>query len=102
MTARLVILYGHPEDSAAFEHYYATAHIPYAAGHMPNVRDARNSRVVGTPDGSRPGYYRISQLSYDDLAALRDGISSEDGSSTIADLANFATGGATLLVVEDD
>lgn len=33
---------------------------------------------------------------------LRAGIASEDGSSTIADLANFATGGATLLIAEED
>jgi uncharacterized protein (TIGR02118 family) len=66
------------------------------------VRDARNSRVVGTADGSRPPYYRISHLTYDDLAALRAGIESEDGRSTIDDLTNFATGGATVLVVEDD
>lgn len=102
MTARLVILYGHPEDSAAFEEYYATTHIPYATEHMPGVRDARNARVVGTADGGRPPFYRISHLSYDDLAALREGIGSDEGRSTIADLANFATGGATLLVVEDD
>jgi hypothetical protein len=29
-------------------------------------------------------------------------IASNDGQSTIADLANFATGGATLLIVEED
>ncbi|MFP5020486.1 EthD family reductase [Pseudonocardia phyllosphaerae] len=102
MTARLVILYGHPDDAAAFEDYYASTHIPYAVKHMPNVRDAQNSRVVELADGSRAPYYRVSQMSYDDLAALRAGIESEDGRSTIADLANFATGGATLLVVEDD
>lgn len=113
MTARLVILYGHPDDPAAFEDYYATTHIPYAGAHMPNVRDAKNARVVDTGDhsggngngngnGSRPPYYRISHLTYDDLAALRAGISSAEGRSTIADLANFATGGATLFVVEDD
>jgi uncharacterized protein (TIGR02118 family) len=36
--ARLVILYGHPTDPAAFEDYYASQHIPYASKHMPNVR----------------------------------------------------------------
>ncbi len=33
---------------------------------------------------------------------LRAGIASEDGRSTIADLANFATGGATLLITAED
>lgn len=105
MTARLMILYGHPEDAAAFEQYYASTHIPYASEHMPNVREATNSRVLDTlddpPDGRVP-FYRISQLTYDDLASLRQGIESEDGRSTIADLATFATGGATLLIIDDD
>ena len=43
----------------------------------------------------------MSQLSYDTVEDLRSGIASEDGRSTIADLANFATGGVTLLIVEN-
>lgn len=65
------------------------------------MRAAQNSRVVDTADGGTPPYYRISHLT-DDLASLRAGIESEAGRSTIADLDNFATGGATLLIVEDD
>lgn len=69
---------------------------------MPNVRAARNSRVVDTPDGGRSPYYRLSHLIYDDIASLREGIGSEEGRSTIADLVNFATGGVTVLIVDDD
>lgn len=69
---------------------------------MPNVRDARNSRVVDTADGGRAPYYRVSRLTYDDHDSLREAITSEAGRSTIADLDNFATGGTTLLIVEDD
>lgn len=69
---------------------------------MPNLLEARNSRAGDTPDGARAPYYRVSQLTYDDLPSLREGIGSPDGRATLADLANFATGGATLLIVEDD
>jgi uncharacterized protein (TIGR02118 family) len=100
--AKLMIFYGHPADPAAFEDYYANRHIPYASTHMPNVRGAENMRVVSAPDGSPSPYYRVSQLDYDSVADARAGIASEDGQSTIADLANFATGGATLLIVEGD
>lgn len=102
MCARLVILYGQPEDSAAFEEYYINRHLPYAGEHMPNVRAAQNARVIEAADGGRPPYYRVTHLVYDDLDSLRRGIASEGGRSTIADLDNFATGGVTLLVVEDD
>ena len=33
---------------------------------------------------------------------LRAGIATDDDTSVIADLASFATGGATLLIVEED
>jgi hypothetical protein len=42
----------------------------------------------------------VSQLSYGSLDDLQAGITSEHGGSTIADLANFATGGATVLIAE--
>lgn len=50
--AKLIILYGHPADPAAFEDYYANRHLPFAAGHMPNVRAAETTRVLGTPDNA--------------------------------------------------
>jgi len=98
---KLIILYGQPADPAAFEDYYANRHIPYATAHMPGVTGAENLRVFGTPDDDRPPYYRISQLAYASMDDLRAGITSDDGKAVIADLANFATGGATLLIADD-
>src|SRR2546421_9641097 len=99
---RLLLLYGPRVDTAAFEDYSANRHIPYGAKHMPNVRSAENMRVISTADGGLAPYYRVSQLSYDNVEDLRAGIASEDGRSTIADLASFATGGATLLITDED
>lgn len=102
IVAKLMILYGHPADPAAFEDYYANQHIPYAATHMPGVRGAENMRVISAPENGPAPYYRVSQLSYGSMEDLRTGIATDDGRSTIADLDNFATGGATLLIVEED
>lgn len=98
---KLIILYGQPDNPAAFEDYYANKHLPYAAEHMPHVRGAENLRIVGTADGTAPPYYRLSQLTYDSLEDLRAGITSDDGRSVIADLATFATGGATILIADE-
>jgi uncharacterized protein (TIGR02118 family) len=62
----------------------------------------RNMRVISTSQDGPAPFYRVSQMSYDSIDDLRAGIASDDGQSTIADLANFATGGATLLIVEED
>lgn len=99
--ATLVILYGHPTEPAAFEDYYHNQHIPYAAEHMPGVRDARNRRVLTTADGAPAPYYRVSELTYDSRDDLHAGISSAEGRAVLADLDAFATGGATVLVTEE-
>jgi uncharacterized protein (TIGR02118 family) len=98
--AKIVILYGHPGDPPAFEDYYANQHIPFAADHMPNVIDAENLRVTGALDVDASPYYRISSLTYHSTADLQAGISSQLGRAVLADLENFATGGATILICE--
>jgi uncharacterized protein (TIGR02118 family) len=98
---KLIILYGQPDDPAAFEDYYANKHLPYAAEHMPHVRAAENLKIIGTAEDTAPPYYRLSQLTYNSLDDLRAGLTSNDGQSVIADLANFATGGATILLADE-
>src|SRR5437016_10102291 len=58
---KLTVLYGHPTDSAAFERYYAETHMPLTAK-IPGPERVEASLVVGTPDGSPPGYYRIFEF----------------------------------------
>lgn len=65
-------------------------------------RGEQNARVIEAADGGWPSYCGVTHLVYDDLASLREGIASEGGHTTIADLDNFATGGVTLLVVVED
>jgi uncharacterized protein (TIGR02118 family) len=95
---KLTVLYGHPTNPAAFEKYYAETHMPLAA-QMKDVR-IELSKVVGTPDGSKPKFYRMADLYFDDLDHVRRVLGSPEGQRTAADLSNFATGGVTLLVSE--
>jgi uncharacterized protein (TIGR02118 family) len=99
--AKMIVLYGQPEDPAKFEDYYASQHIPYATEHMPNVTGAENLRVIGTPGGETPLYYRISQMSYASADAMREALATDGGKAVLADLDNFATGGATVLLADD-
>jgi uncharacterized protein (TIGR02118 family) len=69
---------------------------------MRHVRQAEMGKVVGTPDGSPPPSYRIAQMSYDSLEELRASIGSSDGQAALADLAHFATGGATIFFTQEN
>ena len=98
---KVTVLYGPPADPAAFEDHYANTHVPLA-GKMPNVKRFEATRVLGTPDGGEPPYYRIAELWFDSQDDMRAAMGSEEGQATVADIPNFATGGATVLVGEVD
>jgi len=96
---KLQVLYGYPKDPAAFESYYRDPHTPIALK-VPGLRRFEISKVVGAPGGAEPAYYRTADLYFDDMDALQAALSSPQGQAAAGDIANFATGGVTLIVVE--
>jgi uncharacterized protein (TIGR02118 family) len=65
---------------------------------MKSIRRFELAKVSGTPDGGKAPYYRLADLYFDNMNHLQRVLSSPEGRDTAADLANFATGGVTLLV----
>jgi uncharacterized protein (TIGR02118 family) len=96
---KATVLYGRPTDLEAFERHYAGTHLALAA-RIPHVIKAEVARVVGTPDGSTPPYYRIAELWFESMEQLQGGLGSPEGQAAVADLPNFATGGVTILISE--
>jgi uncharacterized protein (TIGR02118 family) len=94
-------LFGHPEDPNAFEEYYASTHVPLV-NKIPNLQRFEAARIVATPDGSEPPYYRIAELYFEDMEQMQTGLASGKGQAMAADAQNFATGGLTLFVSELD
>jgi uncharacterized protein (TIGR02118 family) len=99
MAAKLVVLYGSPEDPAAFDAHYAQIHAPLAQK-VPGLRRFDHGHVLGSADGSEPPYHYMAELYFDDADALASGFGSAEGQAAGADVANFATGGATLMIAE--
>ncbi|MBL3687553.1 EthD family reductase [Leucobacter zeae] len=91
---RLTVLYPEPVDRAAFEAYYRETHLPLCA-QLPGVREITFSLGIAAP-GAGP-YYAIFQAAFDDEAALGAALASPEGRAVEADVANYATGGATVL-----
>jgi uncharacterized protein (TIGR02118 family) len=98
---KVTVLYGPPTDPGAFEDHYANTHVPLA-GKMPNVARFEAGRVIATPDGSEPPYFRIAELWFESQDDLQASMSSPEGRETTGDIANFATGGATVVISELD
>jgi hypothetical protein len=56
------------------------------------------SRPASTGDGKPPTLYRIADLRWDSKAAMDKRIATAGFKAVTADLANFATGGWTVLI----
>jgi uncharacterized protein (TIGR02118 family) len=96
---KLVVAYGQPAQPAAFDEYYARTHAPLVQK-IPGLRRFEAGKVFGTPDGSSAPFYFIAELCFDNAEELQAGRSSEEGQAAAADVATFATGGATPMIVE--
>lgn len=96
---KVTVLYGHPTDSAVFEDYYANNHMPIAAK-MTGHERLELTKFLNVADGEKPTYYRMAEFWYANIETMQQAMGSPEGKATAGDLANFATGGVTLLVGE--
>ncbi len=94
---KLTVLYGHPTDPEAFENYYRDHHMPLVAK-MQGIAKVELTIMLGGPDGSSPEYYRMAELYFLDASQMQTTMGSPEGQATAADLANFATGGAKVII----
>ncbi len=96
----VIVLYNQPKDTAAFEKYYAEKHLPLFASHAQEIGVTRAELVKfsSTIDGKPPTVYREADLRFDSKEALEKGIATPGFKAVAADLANFATGGATVVI----
>lgn len=94
---KLTVLYGHPTHPEVFESYYTTTHLPLVAD-VQGIQRAELTVFVAQPDGSLPEYYRMAELYFATQAQMDTAMSSAAGQVLVADIANFASGGTTVLL----
>lgn len=94
---KLTVLYGHPVDPDAFEAYYSSTHMPLVAK-IKGIVKAETTKFFLEADGSNPAFYRLAELYFNSPEELQKAMGSPEGAATSADLANFASGGVTVLV----
>ena len=100
MTARLIVLYGTPDDPAAFDAHYRDVHAPIVRRY-PNLREVRLIKADGVA-GRPPDYYLVAEMGFDSRADLEAALASDPGRESGRDLRNFAGAGATLLIADHD
>jgi uncharacterized protein (TIGR02118 family) len=93
---RLTVLYGHPQDPAAFDRYYREVHIPLART-MKGLKGWTIGKCESAVPGQPPPYYMIVGLFAETRADLEAIIASPEGQATVEDVPRFATGGFTFM-----
>jgi uncharacterized protein (TIGR02118 family) len=99
--ARMTVIYQTPEDPAAFDKHYFETHIPLAKK-LPGLRKYEVSRgPITAPSGG--DYYLVGTLYFDDLAAIRNAVASDEGKLCAADRQRFApdTSGFQMLMYDE-
>jgi uncharacterized protein (TIGR02118 family) len=75
------------------------------AAHSDRKEDTRSRQYeisqgpVATPAGPS-GYHLVALLEFDDLAAIQAAFGSAEGQAAVADVQNFATGGADIVMFD--
>ena len=95
MVHRLVVSYGTPDDTAAFDAYYRDTHTPIALKQPGLLRLTFGHAQSLDPAQQAP--YLVAELDFESEAAMRESLGSPEGRAAGKDLGNFATGGVTQL-----
>jgi 4-carboxymuconolactone decarboxylase len=96
---KVVVLYPQPKDPAHFKKYYEETHLPLAA-QLPGLLSSRYTFSIEGVGAPSP-YFCIWEGQFADAAAFGSAMQSPAGQKVGADVANYATGGATVLHFDD-
>jgi uncharacterized protein (TIGR02118 family) len=96
---RILALHGPPVDPSTYDSHYIDVHMPIVL-RIPGVRKIRHGRVIGAPNGEPLPYFLVSDVYFDDEAALEKALASPEMAEAFADAPNFATGGLTIMFCE--
>ncbi len=96
MTYQLTVVYGQPDDPAAFDAHYESTHAPLAAK-VPGLLSYTSHKADPAPDGSPADHYLVAVLTFADRESFQSGFGGPEGQAAARDVPAFATGGASLL-----
>ncbi len=85
---KLVALYKKPADVKAFEDHYFNIHLPLA-NKIPGLQKVELSRFTASPMGETE-YHMMAELYFENMDALKSGMSSPEGKASGKDLMSFA------------
>jgi uncharacterized protein (TIGR02118 family) len=99
---KFMVMYPRPLDIEAFEKLYQEEHVPMAVEKLLGKTKLVATKVVATPDGTPPPFYRIAEVYFPSLEALQACAQSDGGKETLAHAVKISSGGAPIFLVAEE
>lgn len=99
---KLIVIYPYPTDVDEFENTYMNEHVPLALEKIKGISKFVATRVVATPDGSQPAFYRIAELHFPTMDALQETAASPGMQEAAAHAVSISSGGAPYFLVAEE
>ena len=101
--AKLIVIYPSPRDLSTFERAYTQDHAPMVTPqNLKGLTKFVASRVVGTPDGSPPPFYRVAELHFGSIEILQAAAASAAAQKVVAHAVSISTGGMPIILVAEE
>ena len=101
MSAKLVVLYGTPDDPASFDAHYRDVHAPLV-DKIPGLERWSLAKFVGAADNGDVPYYQIAELHFADADAIQAAFGSGEGQEAAADYGQVAPAGSRMFIAVSD
>jgi len=99
---KLLVIYPRPKDIAVFEKLYQEEHVPMAVDKLAGKTKFVATKVLATPDGTLPPFYRVAEVHFPSLEALQACAQSAGGKETVAHAVKISSGGAPIFLVAEE
>jgi uncharacterized protein (TIGR02118 family) len=98
--AKIIALYPHPTDAAAFEKAYMGEHMVLARemGNKTGALKMTATKFAETPQG-KPLYYRMFEFHYPSMEKLQAALGDPVAQKTVGHATQISTGGAPVIMV---
>ncbi|HEY8031266.1 MAG TPA: EthD family reductase [Methylocella sp.] len=99
---KLLVIYPRPKDIAVFEKLYQEEHVPMAVDKLAGKTKFVATKVLATPDGTPPPFYRVAEVHFPSPEALQACALSAGGKETVAHAVKISSGGAPIFLVAEE
>jgi uncharacterized protein (TIGR02118 family) len=100
-SAKLIVMYPHPENIDEFESIYHNQHVPMAVAKLAGKTKIVASKVLDSPQ--KPSrFHRIAEIHFPSMQILEACAASDGGQQVLANAMSISTGGPPVVLIADE